>query len=737
MLRPERMSKVSVTGSRAVMDDVIETVHELNLVHLSDYDGSWEGFEPGDPIEGADEASDKLVTVRSLESMLDLEASDAGPSRIVTDDALDEELESVRTEVNELDDRRSELETQLRDVEERLDSMEPLADLGIDLDLLSGYDSLQVAVGEGDADEVRLALESADDVRTFDVFSGDDTLAVFAYPETDAGEDALDEALVNADFALLAVPDAEGSPEEYVEELEHERQKLESELDSVESEIEDVKLDTAGFLLAAEEKLTIDVQKAEAPLNFATTENAFVAEGWIPTDRYTELASALGDRIGDRVEVDELERASYDRHGHAHGTEEVERDEPAREEISDEDVAADGGHVAMDDDDDEPPVVQDNPGAFRPFELLVETINRPKYSEFDPTVVLFLTFPAFFGFMIGDLGYGILYMGIGYWLYSSFDSDAIKSLGGIALWAGGFTALFGVLYGEFFGLHQLGELVWGGHPPISKGLQPVEADFALTWMVVSILAGLLHMTVGYLFGFVEEFSHDPVDAVLESGSWVLLFAGVWTWIFSTQASGQKPGFLFTIFDGEPFRFGFSGFSPEIGTLGLALGGLGLVLYIAGEVKHLGGPGLLIGALESLSVLSDALSYTRIAAVLLAKAGMAFVVNLLFFGVYVTGEGEEAAWHFGIGHMPHVGEMAHGHEVTSIMFGGLMHSGIAGVLGGLLVLVFGHLLVLALGITSAGLQAVRLEYVEFFGKFYEGGGEEYQPFGHERTYTTRD
>jgi len=43
MLRPERMSKVSVTGSRGVMPTVIETVHELNLVHLSDYDGSWEG----------------------------------------------------------------------------------------------------------------------------------------------------------------------------------------------------------------------------------------------------------------------------------------------------------------------------------------------------------------------------------------------------------------------------------------------------------------------------------------------------------------------------------------------------------------------------------------------------------------------------------------------------------------------------------------------------------------------
>ncbi|WP_276280249.1 V-type ATP synthase subunit I [Halorussus caseinilyticus] len=729
MLRPERMSKVSVTGSRAVMDDVIETVHELNLVHLSDYDGSWDGFEPGDPVEGADDASEKLVTVRSIESILDVDEEDAGPNRIVTDEALEDELESVRTEVNELDDRRNELENELRDVEERLGSVKPFADLGIDLDLLSGYDTLQVAVGEAEEEDVRQALSDARSISEFGTFSGDGTVAVFAYPAEDAADDALDEVLVGVDFASLDVPDAEGSPEEYVEGLEHERQKLESKLDSVENDLENVKLDTAGFLLAAEEKLSIDVQKAEAPLNFATTENAFVAEGWIPTDRYTELASALGDAVGDRVEVDELERASYDAHG-VHGHE-----EPAsQDEHGSGEVAADGGTTM---DDEQPPVVQDNPGAVKPFELLVETINRPKYFEFDPTVVLFLTFPAFFGFMIGDLGYGLLYLGVGYWLYSSFDNPAFKSLGGIALWAGGFTALFGVLYGEIFGLHQLGEVVWGGHPPIKKGLQPVNSSFALSWMTISVLAGLLHMTVGYIFGFIEEVGHNPVDAVLESGSWVLLFAGIWTWIFSTQAQGTKPDFLFSVFNGDPFAFGFGGFSPAVGTIGLAIGGVGFLLYLAGEVKHFGGPGVVIGALESLSVLSDALSYTRIAAVLLAKAGMAFAVNLLFFGVYVTGEGSHAEWHFGIGHMPEVGTMYHGHEVTSHMFGGLVHSGIAGLLVGLLVLVIGHLLVLALGITSAGLQAVRLEYVEFFGKFYEGGGEEYEPFGYDRSYTTQD
>jgi len=62
-------------------------------------------------------------------------------------------------------------------------------------------------------------------------------------------------------------------------------------------------------------------------------------------------------------------------------------------------------------------------------------------------------------------------------------------------------------------------------------------------------------------------------------------------------------------------------------------------------------------------------------------------------------------------------------------------GILALVGGIVVAVVGHIVVLALGVTSAGIQAVRLEYVEFFGNFYEGGGDAYLPFGYDRQYTS--
>ncbi|GAA0268113.1 V-type ATP synthase subunit I [Halobacterium noricense] len=734
MLRPERMSKVSVTGSKRVIDDVIETIHDLNLVHLSDYDGEIEGFDNGDPMEGADDASEKLVTVRSLESTLDIDETDAGPTRIVTEEALETELEEIRIEVNELDDRYSELEDELRDVEERIDAVEPFADLGIDLDLLGGYDSLQVAVGEGNADDVRDELRTAEAIEAFELFEGDDTLAVFAYPRSD-DPDALDDALVGVEFARLEVPDAEGSPEAYVEELRHERETIESKLDSVESELDDLRVEHAGFLLAAEEKLSIDVQKAEVPLQFATTEHAFVAEGWIPSDEYATFVEGIQDAVGEHAAVEELEQADYEPSGHGHHG-------PVEEGHDVEEAATDGGTTAEFDDDDSPPVIQDNPGVAHPFEALTEVINRPKYTELDPTVVLFLTFPAFYGFMIGDLGYGILYAALGFWLYRGFDSEMISKLGGVAMWAGGFTALFGVLYGEIFGLHLVTEYLWHGafglaDAPLKKGLH--VGAFAELWLAASLLFGIAHLAIGYVFGLVNEArSHGVKAAVTESGGPLLLMAGVGAWLFSTHmqsGGGPRPELLYRAVDLIPGVVG--GLPPVVGQVGLAAAVLGLVLVTIGEGAA--------GFLESPTyALVNTVSYTRIAAVLLAKAGMAYVVNLLVFGAYELhlDEPETVDYMFGLfstvieneTHFMLFSTDTHGGEV---LFPGLIHMGTAGVLAGIVVLVLGHLLVLALGVTSAGLQALRLEYVEFFNKFYEGGGEKYNPFGHQRNYTTED
>ncbi|GAD52756.1 V-type ATP synthase subunit I [Halarchaeum acidiphilum MH1-52-1] len=547
------------------------------------------------------------------------------------------------------------------------------------------------------------------------MFTEGDVFAAVAYPESGASEDALSEALVGLDVERYEIPEAEGSPADHLERLEHRKQQLQSDLESVESELRSLRLEHAGFLLAAEEKLNIEVQKAEAPLSFATTEHAFFAEGWIPTSDYESYASALKDELGERIEVEELERADY----------EPERDVPAAgfapagEEAEGEGkLATDGGANAG--TADEPPVVQNNPWFAKPFEVLVQAINRPNYHEIDPTIVLFLTFPLFFGFMIGDIGYGAVYALVGYALYTRVDSEGIRSLGFVAIVAGIVTMVFGILYGEVFGMHL------PYVPLLNRGLEPGFADWAELWLLASVLAGLVHLTVGYVFDFVKQLTHGPKDAVLESGSLVVVMLGIWLWVFSKPKTIQPDWLIGTsnVLNGNPVPLGFTGFPGVVGAVGLWMIPIGLVL------AYFGGGG--IEAYEGLvNSITHVLSYTRLGAEVLAEGGIAFVINLLFFGAY-SHEGE---YHYLVNQTASEA-LAH-HSEASVMFPGLLHSGVVGIVAGIVVLVLGHLLVLALGITSAGMQAIRLEYVEFFGKFYEGGGKKYEPFGHQRTYTTQD
>ncbi len=729
------MSKVSVTGATSVMDDVIETLHEMNLVHITDYDGSWEGFSPGDSLEGADEVSSQLVTVRAIENILGIDEGEVSASATADLADAEERLEEVRTEVNELDERRDELRNRLRDIDERLDQMELFADLGVDLDLLWGYETLDVLVGEGNPDRVTAALAEAEAVEAFEVFSGGEGVAAFAKL---TGDETMSDVLVGVPFTVVEVPEATGNPESNVEELERERQQVEAELDKVENEFEALKHDTAAFLLALEEQLTVEAEKSEAPLRFATTERSFVVEGWVPSERYDDLAATLEETLGGRVEVAELQQASYTgRDGPGeHGDEATATDGGATvatdggaDATGDEPVVTDGGDTVVTVDDD-PPVVQDNSTIVNPFEVIVKAVNRPKYSELDPTITLFLTFPLFFGFMIGDIGYGVAYILIGWVVYRRFTAESVSNLGAVIAWMGLWTVLFGVLYGEIFGLHFL---EWfGAHPVLEKGIG--STDWALTWLIVAVIAGWIHLNIGYVFEFIEEIElHGLKSAMLETGSWMLMLNGLWVFIFSKFLGGSKPTFFVgpeALLNDGPLGFGFTGFPEVVGIVGLLAFGLGIVLLLLGPWYDI---------FEFVVPLSHTLSYTRLTAVLLAKAGMAVAANLLYFGAYQDEEG----FHYLHSSTPGAKEAAG----ENVVFGGLsnmgtemalgpMTVGLEGALLGIPVLLISHTVVLAVGGTAA-IQAIRLEYFEFFEKFYEGGGKNYEPFGHVRNYTANN
>ena len=210
--------------------------------------------------------------------------------------------------------------------------------------------------------------------------------------------------------------------------------------------------------------------------------------------------------------------------------------------------------------------------------------------------------------------------------------------------------------------------------------------------------------------------------------------GIWLFIFSTLFPKSKPNFLVNpsnpstvLLNEGPLGVGFAGFPEIVGIVGAGLFLLGVLILLTGPWYEL---------FEFVVPLSHTLSYTRLTAVLLAKAGMALAANLLYWGAYQ----DEDGFHYMHEYNPGSDEI-HGDVIftgLSNMGSGVdigpLYIGIEGALLGLPVLIIAHLVVLAVGGTAA-IQAIRLEYFEFFEKFYEGGGKKYEPFGHERTHTT--
>src|SRR3989442_466512 len=235
---------------------------------------------------------------------------------------------------------------------------------------------------------------------------------------------AIRDFLTQHGFTSVPVPEGDGDPREILSNLLAERERWEARLKDVEERLETLRERYAGFLSAAKAHLEVTVEKAEAPLRFAVTDHAFIVEGWVPTESFEKLESGLG-RFP-RLFVTELEQ----NHGAEHA-------EPAPAEA-------------------DPPVLLRNPKPLRPFEMLVKLFSTPNYREIDPTFVLTFTFPIFFGLMVGDAGYGLIWMIYGLWLLRRWKDrawDFWKNLLVTLIWGGFWSLLFGVFFfGDAFGI---------------------------------------------------------------------------------------------------------------------------------------------------------------------------------------------------------------------------------------------------------------------------------------------
>ncbi|MGM0771310.1 MAG: V-type ATP synthase subunit I [Halobacteriota archaeon] len=644
MLKPKEMSRVAIVGHKEIMEETIEALYDTNLFHLEDYNEDGSGLKLGRPLENGSYFSKKIVQLRSISSFLGVTKSDAPKqkeSTVISD--LDSKLDKMDAEVTEKTEQRSELESKLKELETLKKDIAPFSSIPINMEFYRNYENIAVFAGTVKED-VGPAISKITSAYEMEYDQNIGTVVLFVKKEDEA---KASEVLSNFEFRELRVPDVTGKPQELITGFTAEEAKIRQQIDAIETDMQAIKDKYSEFILAIDEVLSIKSEKAEAPVRIATSEHTFIIDGWVPEESVSKLENIVSTATNGRayVSVQEIEKK----------------------------------------DTDIIPIEYDNPKAARPFQTIMDLYARPKYKEIDPTSLIFISFPLFYGMILGDIGYALILLTLAFAIKKMVKSDALEPLMNVLIYCQISTLIFGILYGEILGFplasyhtaHGSAPGLIAGFETINLFVSPIAGEMVtypihrthlvMTLIGVTAFIGFLHINFGYLLGFINENKkHGFTAAILEKGSWIVVELGIILAVL-----------------------GYTGVVPtEI---------IGIIVFLIGFVMLVKGEGVK-GPIELPALLSNALSYTRLIAVGLSSIYIASTVNLIAF---------DMIWPQG---------------------------GIVAAIGAIIVFIFGHALNTVLSIIAPGLHALRLQYVEFFGKFYEGGGRKYNPFGYIRQYT---
>ncbi|HUL49203.1 MAG TPA: V-type ATPase 116kDa subunit family protein [Gemmatimonadales bacterium] len=341
------------------------------------------------------------------------------------------------------------------------------------------------------------------------------------------------------------------------------------------------------------------------------TPRAFVLEGWVPAPARTTLESRLASAFGEDLVIDELSQEEWE--------------------------------------SESAPVVLSNPRLFRPFETLIGLMPLPKYGTIDPTPFVAVFFPAFFGLMLGDVGYGFVLALLGLLLHArSRPGTLLRNVSEIIGPCAVFSIVAGFLYGELFG--DLGTRLFGLRPLVFN-----RAEALIPFLLLAIALGVVHIVLGLCLGMISNLHRHPRQALGSGLSAVMIVLIVLA--------------LLAALDILPRRI----FTPAVVALLVAFP---VLIVLEGVVAPI----------ELLSTVGNILSYARIMALGVASVMLAVVANRMVGAI--------------------------GSVAVGIVFALLF-----------------HLVNFAIALFSPTIHALRLHYVEFFGKFYSPGGVRYEPFGH--------
>ena len=343
--------------------------------------------------------------------------------------------------------------------------------------------------------------------------------------------------------------------------------------------------------------------------------------------------------------------------------------------------------------DDEPPTLLKNNKISAAVESVLESYGLPKQGKVDPTFIMSIFYIVFFGMMLSDAGYGIVMVvgcGLALLKHPGMGSGMKKMLQ-LFFWCGLSTTFWGFMYGSFFGdlIQVVAETFFGWTGgTILKPLWFEPLGEPMRLLTYCMLFGLIHLLTGLLIKGAEairekEFLSFLADVV----SWFLLVVGLVLMLIPTDLFASISGQAIVL----PEKVGLA---AKI----MAAAGALLILFFSGRSNKNWVLRILLGLYDIYGItgwLSDVLSYSRLLALGLATGVIASVIN---------------------------------------MMAAMVSGGVLGPVIFIIIILVGHTLNLAINLLGAYVHTNRLQFVEFFGKFYEGGGRPFTAFKRISKYT---
>lgn len=342
------------------------------------------------------------------------------------------------------------------------------------------------------------------------------------------------------------------------------------------------------------------------------------------------------------------------------------------------------------DEGEEPPVLLHNNTFSASAEGVTASYGLPGKGEMDPTAVMSVCYVFLFGIMLSDAAYGLIVFAACFWALKRFprmDGNLRKSIR-LFMYCGLSTLVWGILLGGYFGdaVDVVSRTFFGREVSI-PALWFVPLNDPVRMLMFSLLFGVIHLFLGLgMKGYLCLRDKRYLDFVCDVALWYLLLLGLIFILLPTD--------LFASISQMTFNF-----PPVVHVLAkwAAIAGAVGILLMSGRANKNPALRVALGAYDLYNLtswLSDVLSYSRLLALGLATGVIASVINQM---------------------------------------GSMLGGGILGAVAFIVIFIIGHIFNLAINLLGAYVHTCRLQYVEFFGKFYEGGGRAFAPFRENTKY----